>query len=78
MSLKIKALHSGERMILHRVAQFCEKEADAPEFLISLCQTQKQAATAPGLSVKTIKRIKKEALANKGQFSTPEKYGTSN
>ena len=74
MSLKGKTIHSKERMIVSKVTEFFEKEANAQRLLLPLNQAQKRAAAATGVSLRTIKRIKKEALSNPTEISTPVKH----
>ena len=69
--LKEAIVHSLERMIVLRIL---ERELYSEKLVISLSQVQKQAAATAKISVMSIKRIKREALANKVQFSTPVKY----
>lgn len=74
MSLKGKTIHSKERMIVNNVTEFFEKEANAQKLLLPLNQAQKRASAATGVSLRTIKRIKREALASPGHLSTPGKH----
>ncbi|KAF8784654.1 hypothetical protein HNY73_010304 [Argiope bruennichi] len=74
MSLKGRTIHSKERNIINDVTKFCEDEARVGTLLFPPSQTQKGVASATGVSLRTIKRIKKEAISTNGQLSTPGKH----
>nr|XP_042912462.1 uncharacterized protein LOC122272631 [Parasteatoda tepidariorum] len=73
MFQKGQAIHSKERNIINNVTKFCEDEARAGTFSIPISQAQKRAAAATGVSLRTIKRIKKEDISN-GLLSSPGKH----
>ncbi|KAF8771586.1 hypothetical protein HNY73_018986 [Argiope bruennichi] len=74
MPLKGRTIHSKERNIINNVTKFCEDEARAGTLLFPLSHAQKRAASATGVSLRTIKQIKNEDISTNGQLSTPGKH----
>ncbi|XP_055932022.1 uncharacterized protein LOC129962300 [Argiope bruennichi] len=74
MSIKGKTIHSKERNIINNVTKFCEDEARDEALLFPLFQAQQRAASGTGVSLRTIKRIKKKDISTNGQLSTPGKH----
>ncbi|XP_050299213.1 uncharacterized protein LOC126738106 [Anthonomus grandis grandis] len=76
-SLKNKVLTGQSREIISNLLNFMQAEAVAGEVSIPLEKVQERVAAATGVSIRSIRRIKKEAtLVTSGQstsFSTPKR-----
>lgn len=73
-----KKLHSQAREIVYRVLEFCEEEArtwDGEHLLVPIKQCQKRCSRATGVSLGSIKKIKKEGgtMLDGQVFTTPDK-----
>lgn len=76
--IKHKKLHGQAREIVFRVLEFCEEEArlgNGGNLLIPIKQCQKRCSRATGVSLDSVKKIKKEgkAMVNGQVFATPNK-----
>ena len=59
---KGQTIHSDARNIVNRIIQKCDEEAEKGQLLHMLRQSAKRAVDYTGMSVSTIKRIRKENL----------------
>lgn len=56
-----KAFRSGTKKILHNIIKFCDQEAENGEIIVPLNHPTKRASEIAGVSLSTIKRIRREA-----------------